>query len=193
MARLDTHIDWRELELLKKIFGFTLLALIFALIAAIAFPSIFEGERAGRVEKSESIELSFLKNESADKVLVYFGYVGCSYVCYPSLVEIAEIHKESKNKPSVWFVNMTPKIDQNSSAAWVASFNEAFKSYSPNKEELSKMVATLGLIYADLGIKAEHAPYLYLFKRDSTGYLLKYIYTSRPYNKKLILKDLNQY
>lgn len=182
--------------MLKKIFGYVLLASAFLLIAALAFPALFDGDKAGRVERKECVDAPFLKNESASAVLVYFGYVGCLSVCEPSLKDISKIYtnyigSNHGEKPSVLFVNMTPKIDLQSASLWVSSFHPDFKAYSPNKKELDDIVQKLGLIYSELGLKAEHAPYLYLFKKSPAGYELRYIYTTRPFNEAAILKDLN--
>lgn len=183
---------------MRKIFGYVLLASAFLLIVALAFPALFEGDKAGRVEKKERIDAPFLKNESASAVLVYFGYVGCLSVCEPSLKDISKIYTNyiganNGEKPAVLFVNMTPKIDLQSSSLWASSFHPDFKAYSPNKKELDDIVQKLGLIYSELGLKAEHAPYLYLFKKSSVGYELRYIYTTRPFNEAAILKDLKQF
>jgi hypothetical protein len=85
---------------------------------------------------------------------------------------------------------MTPQMDPSSVQSWAKHFDNSFKSYTPNAMELSNMVGTLNLIYTPLGVKAEHMPYAYLLKKTSTGYELAYIYTSLPYNRALILKDI---
>lgn len=184
--------------MLKKIFRYALFATAFLFIVALAFPALLDSESAGRVEKKELINMPFLKNETASIVLVYFGYVGCLSVCEPSLKDIATIyskytHSNHGEKPAVLFVNMTTQIGLQNAALWAKSFHTDFKAYSPNKEELTLIVQKLGLIYSELGIKAEHTPYLYLFKKSDTGYELQYIYTTRPYNEAAILKDLKQF
>lgn len=167
----------------------------FGLIVALAFPALSDSKNAGRSEKRLSVDFPFLQQENSDLILVYFGYVGCTRVCTPALHDLAEVYRESKMKNpiqnlSVWFVNMTPAMDPLSVQSWATHFNSDFKSYAPNESELETMVHTLSLVYSDLGVEAEHMPYAYLFKKTTKGYELVYIYTSSPYNRALILKDI---
>ena len=48
--------------------------------------------------KNSPPEPWFLKNETAQYVLVYFGYVGCTMICIPSLDEIKDIYKRINEK-----------------------------------------------------------------------------------------------
>ncbi len=177
--------------------GILLIVMAFGLIAGLAFPALTDPDHAGRSEKRIPLEFPFLKHEHSNLVLIYFGYVGCTRVCTPALKDIAEIYRLSEkaglhHPPSVWFVNMTPEMDAASVQSWAEHFDPQFKSYAPNEEELREMVQTLNLVYTDLGVEAEHMPYAYLAQKTQNGYELVYIYTSSPYNRSLILKDLER-
>lgn len=169
----------------------------FGLIVALAFPALSDPDNAGRSEKHLRINFPFLKNEHAKQVLVYFGYVGCTRVCTPALNDLASIYREHKqqtlkNDTSIYFVNMTPQMDAASVQSWSEHFDRDFKSYAPTQAELRRMVQTLNLVYTELGVEAEHMPYAYLIQKKSDGYELLYIYTSSPYNRTLMLKDLER-
>lgn len=179
----------------KKIFGYLLILSAFGLIAGLAFPSLSDPKHAGRSEKRMAVDFPFLEKENSDIVLVYFGYVGCSDVCSPALQDLSQIYALSKKRkgllaPSVWFVNMTPHMDAYAVQSWVEHFNGEFKSYAPNPIELGKMVQTLNAVYSQLEARAEHRPYVYLLQKKGKGYELAYIYTSVPYHRTLILKDI---
>lgn len=180
---------------LKKIFGYAVIVLGFGLLAGLAFPAFSDPAHAGRSEKRLEVDFSFLEKETSKGVLLYFGYVGCTGVCMPAMQDVSQIYGVSKThnpaaELSVWFVNMTPQMDAPSVQSWAEHFNREFKSYAPGETELANMVQRLNVVYTPLGAKAEHRPYLYLLQKTSRGYELAYIYTSSPYNRSLILKDI---
>lgn len=179
----------------KTFFGIFLIFAAFGIIAALAFPALSDPEHAGRSEDRRAVNFPFLKKENSQLILVYFGYVGCTRVCTPALNDLSGIYndisaKKFKRIPSVWFVNMTPEMDSESVQSWAEHFNSGFKSYAPSAEELQEMVHTLNLVYTNMGVEAEHMPYLYLIRKQGERYELLYIYTSSPYNRSLILEDI---
>lgn len=182
---------------MKKSVGIALLVSAFVLIASLAFPFLSDPDHAGRSEDRRIVDFPFLRTEHSELVLIYFGYVGCTHVCTPALNDLSGIYREIRSKqfkriPSVWFVNMTPEMDPVSVQSWAEHFNPQFKSYAPAEAELSAMVQTLNLVYTKLGVEAEHMPYLYLLRKQGKTYELVYIYTSSPYNRSLILKDIGE-
>lgn len=181
---------------LKLFSGILLIVMAFGLIVALAFPFLSDPNHAGRSEKRMEVDFPFLKRETSEVVLVYFGYVGCTRVCTPALQDLGEIYsvaKEQSNRSlSIWFINMTPDMDYQGVQSWAEHFHKEFKSYAPNEKELENMVHSLNLVYAQLGVEAEHMPYAYLLQKRERGYELVYIYTSSPYNRELILKDIGE-
>ncbi|DAB38942.1 MAG: hypothetical protein A2552_01040 [Sulfuricurvum sp. RIFOXYD2_FULL_44_160] len=183
---------------IKTFFGIFLIIAAFGIILSLAFPILSDPKQAGRSEDRRGVDFPFLKGETADVVLVYFGYVGCTRVCTPALNDLAEIYHEAQRRefehiPAVWFINMTPQMDPLSVRSWAEHFDKGFKSYAPNEAELQKMVHTLNLVYTRLGVEAEHMPYAYLLQKKGKGYELLYIYTSSPYNRDLILNDIGAF
>lgn len=183
--------------MMKTFSGIVLILVAFAVIASLAFPSLSDPRHAGRSERHVTVDFPFLKNEKSELLLVYFGYVGCIRVCSPALDELAVIRRALQSRglkhvPDIWFVNMTPQLDSLSVKSWVEHFDKNFRSYTPTASELDNMVHTLGLIYTQMGIKAEHMPYLYLIRKKGESYELVYIYTSSPYNHQLIFKDIGE-
>lgn len=183
--------------MMKKIVGFGLIFLAFVLILSLAFPALSDSDHAGRSEDRREVDFPFFKRESSDLMLVYFGYVGCTRVCTPALNDLADIHRElqkrhNKHTPSVWFVSMIPEMDSSSVQSWAEHFDKGFKSYAPTEKELAQMVHTLNLVYTKMGVEAEHMPYVYLIRKKGKTYELMYIYTTSPYNRSLLLKDIGR-
>lgn len=179
----------------KTLSGVLLIILGFGLIVSLAFPALSDSENAGRTQKTIFLNLPFLENEKSELVLIYFGYVGCTSVCTPALQDLSGIYKELqshrfKKIPSVWFINMTPEMGASEVQSWAEHFHKGFKSYAPRETELQNMVQALNVVYTQLGMKADHTPYLYLLRKEKKGYELSFIYTSSPYNRRLILKDV---
>lgn len=180
---------------IKTLSGVVLIVMGFGLIAALAFPSLSDSAHAGRSEKKIPLPFSFLKDEKAPLLLIYFGYVGCTRVCTPALNDLAQIYRLRKTShsappPALWFVNMTPKMDSAAVQSWAEHFDPDFKSYAPSESELQGISQTLNLVYTNLGVTAEHMPYAYLAQKTDNGYELVYIYTSSPYNRTVMLKDM---
>ncbi|HLD23131.1 MAG TPA: hypothetical protein VJA83_04250, partial [Sulfuricurvum sp.] len=93
---------------IKTFFGIFLIIAAFGTILGLAFPTLTDAKHAGRSEDRRSVDFPFLKGESADVVLVYFGYVGCTRVCTPALNDLAETYREAQRRelkhiPAVWF------------------------------------------------------------------------------------------
>lgn len=180
---------------IKTISGILLVIIGFGMIGGLAFPALTDPKNAGRCEDRRVVDFPFLKGEKSELVLVYFGYVGCTRVCTPALNDLSEIYSEIaakgfKHSPSVWFVSMIPEMDSVSVQSWAEHFDQRFKSYAPAQHELDEMVHTLNLVYTKMGVEAEHMPYVYLMRKSGEKYELLYIYTSSPYNRSLILKDI---
>jgi len=180
---------------IKTLSGVALIVMAFGLIAALAFPSLSDSAHAGRIEKKIPLAFSFLKDEKARLVLIYFGYVGCTRVCTPALSDLAQIYRLRKiasadHPPALWFINMTPQMDSAAVQSWAEHFDPDFKSYAPSETELQRIAQTLNLIYTNLGVESEHMPYAYLAQKTDNGYEVVYIYTSSPYNRNVMLKDM---
>jgi protein SCO1/2 len=165
----------------------------------IGFPQVFSLSNSGRIDKRIDTNVSFLQNEKADIVLVYFGYVGCNNICIPSLTEINTIYSklEDKNNVSIYFVNLLNNVDSNMPQQLASAFNKDFKGIYLKDEELKKVTSLFDVVYTKsllYDYELNHPGYLYLLEKDDSknSYKQKYIYTTRPYAVDFIVKDINK-
>ena len=188
------------LPLYKKIFGYFLILFALVMILLIGFPQVYSSNNSGRIDKEIQIDAGFLKNETSEIVLVYFGYVGCSTVCVLSLHEIDEIYNTiGSSEVSVYFINLLDGIDNNLPDAVAKSFNNNFKGVHLDKDELVKVTNEFKVSYTKALIdkyELNHPGYLYLLSKNSDkkgtkdGYTQKYIYTTKPFSQKDIVLDI---
>lgn len=179
----------------KKFFGYFLIFLSLMMVGIIGLPQIYSSTSSGKIDKNEVIQFDFLKEEKADIVLIYCGYVGCDTICVPSLTELSSMYKSlDHTKIKVYFLNLLKIIDPDLPNLFATSFDKTFKGIYLNDKQLQRVTKQLNLVYTrSLTDKYElnHSGYLYVLVKDKDRYRLKYIYTTRPFNQKLIIKDLN--
>lgn len=167
-----------------------------------AFPFLNEDElQQGRIHVHKPITLPQKFSVSKNKVLIFFGYIGCADVCVPRLGEIADVYQQYKKQSKrndlvVLFINL--RTDQSTAQAdkFAKSFNPDFNGVTPSAKELQKLMrlfdahASAGLRDKD---KINHTPFLYYVHKDANRYdYLLNIYIKTPYDKTLILKDLTK-
>jgi len=187
------------LPLYKKLFGYFLILFSLLTILLIGFPQVFTGNNAGRINKEFIVKTNFLDNETSNVVLLYFGYVGCSTVCLPSLSEINTIYSQTvKNKNvRVYFVNLLTNTGTEAAQIFATQFNADFKGIQFDKNTLKKVTSEFDVVYSQSPFddyELNHAGFLYLLEKDTltNKYKQKYIYTTRPYNIEMIINDINK-
>ena len=178
----------------KIIFGIALIVLAFSTLFMSIIPSIYAQNKAGKIDKEVDVNFSFLKKEKSPYVLLYFGYVGCTTVCGPSLEEINEIYKNLDNKKfSFYFINLLENTQKQNVELFAKSFNEKFKGVYLEKKELKSVIETLRVkVLPSLVDKYEldHSSFLYVLKKHKDAYKQISIYTARPFKKQIIINDL---
>ena len=182
----------------KRLFGYFLIGFSLLVIVLIGFPQIYSSNSSGRIDKEIDIDFKYLKDETSDIVLLYFGYVGCDTICVPSMTEINEIYNKINNKNvKVYFINLLVNLDQNLPQLFAEHFNENFKGIYLDKKELLKVTSQLNVVFSKSLVdkyELNHAGYLYILQKDDTnnGYKQKYIYTTRPFKQNIIVEDINK-
>ena len=178
----------------KKAFGYFLVVFSLIFIILIGMPQLYMGESAGRISKEIPLELEFLKGEDAKVVLLYFGYAGCETICTPSLHEISEIYTQIQSKNiSVYFINLLDTTPQELPQQFAKHFHQDFHGIYLNTQELQKLQNTINIAFTKSltnEFELNHAGHLYLLEKNKTTYTQKYIYNTRPFNKKLLIEDI---
>jgi len=186
------------LSFYKRLFGYFLIVFSLLVIVLIGFPQIYSSNSSGRIDKEIDVDFKYLKDETSDIVLLYFGYVGCDTICVPSMTEINEIYNKINNKNvKVYFINLLDNLDQNLPQLFAEHFNENFKGIYLDKKELLKVTSQLNVVFSKSLVdkyELNHAGYLYILQKDDTnnGYKQKYIYTTRPFKQNIIVEDINK-
>ena len=181
----------------KRLFGYFLIVFSLLVIVMIGFPQIYSSNSSGRIDKEIDVDFKYLKDETSDIVLLYFGYVGCDTICVPSMTEINEIYNKINNKNvKVYFINLLVNLDQNLPQLFAEHFNKNFKGIYLNKKELLKVTSKLNVVFSKSPVdkyELNHAGYLYILQKNNTnnGYKQKYIYTTRPFKQNMIVEDIN--
>ncbi|WP_415250360.1 SCO family protein [Sulfurimonas sp.] len=157
-------------------------------------PQFYLGKSAGKLHKEILLDLKFLKNENSKILLLYFGYVGCENICTPAMSEIAQIYNQVNNKNiEVYFVNLQDLNQKEMPAIFAKHFNKEFQGIYLNANELQQLSNTMNIAYTkSLTNKFDinHSGHLYLLVKNNKNYIQKYIYTTRPFNKTLIIEDI---
>lgn len=183
---------------MKKTFiGIFLLSSILGLLILFPFTANFFQKEASHVSVDiPDLKLPFLEHERSKNVLIYFGYVGCTAVCIPTLNDFTPQYQTIKTKfpdTSFYFVN----LNSSQPAEWVdpfaKHFHQDFKGIYLSKEELSQIEHDFNLAVMQIDDTISHSSNLYLMVREDNAYRLKRIYISHPFALEQILKDLETY
>lgn len=169
------------------------------IIAFIAFLGLFPflGHLWGdqihviRTEISQ-IEPWFLKEEKSKVVLIYFGYVGCTSICIPTMNQFAPMYQEilrKGEKVPLYFVNLNPNQPKEWVEPFAKSFHPDFKGIWASWDQTYKLEHDFNLAMSGEE-EISHSSNLYLMVREESGYVLRRIYTTHPYPADLILDDI---
>ena len=180
---------------MKTIFGYFLIVFSLLFIILIGFPQIYSNNSSGRIDKEVALDLNFLKQENSPIVLLFFGYVNCGDICAPAMRELNKIYEQlNQSKTKVYFLNILNSTNQELPKPYAQSFNKNFKGIYLNPLEIKEVSSklNLSLSYID-NKKVSHTGHLFILEKnlDKKGYYLKYIYTTRPFDEKSIINDIN--
>ena len=181
----------------KSRLRYLLLPVTLVTIGLVIFiPTLFD-RSAGRFNVNKQIHSPLFKAYNNDIILLFFGYAGCVDVCTPRLQEMADIYKDikKKEKVQVLFINLIPVADEKLPEQFASAFHPDFKGVYPGKEELETLKKEFDLyIVRSLFNKNEydHTSFLFLLQKGEKGYMLKHIYIRVPFDKSLILNDIER-
>ncbi len=185
------------MSIYKKIFGYFLILFSLLVIVMIGFPQFYSNNSAGRIDKETSLDLNFLKNETSPIVLLYFGYVGCKTICTPSMSELGKIYNQLDHaKTKVYFGNLLDIYDKELPQLFAQHFHKDFRGVFLDKQEIQEIANQLRITFTtsmtDSG-ELDHSGYLYVLEKGvyDKNYRQKYIYTTRPFDEKTIVSDIN--
>ena len=180
---------------MKTVFGYFLIVFSLLFMVVIAFPQFYSTNSSGRIDKEVSLDLDFLKQEVSPVVLLFFGYVGCENICPPAMRELSDIYENlDKTKVKVYFVNVLHTINKDAPNNYAKVFNKDFKGVYLDNSGIKKIANKFNLSIIKVNnYEVDHTGYLYILKKDYVNkrYNLNYIYTTKPFDEKSIVNDIN--
>ena len=179
----------------KNLFGYILIAIALCLPILIAFPQFYSNDSSGRINKEIQLNFEFLNKEKSPTVMLFFGYVGCGDICSPALTEVGRIYNRvDKDKTNVYFLNVLDTTRKDTPQSYAKGFHKDFKGVYLDSEGINNVAAELNLSIIKVNDQeVSHTGHLFVLRKDyvNKGYTLKYIYTTRPFNEKAIIADIN--
>lgn len=142
-----------------------------------------------------SISPTFLKEEQAQAVLLYFGYVGCTSVCIPALNDIAPMYTRLQKKfPSLgfYFVNLNSTQPSDWPSSFAKSFHPDFHGIYTTAPDAERLERDFNLAVTSNDQEMGHSSNLYLMIKENNSYTLKRIYSTHPYDEHQLEYDLKR-
>jgi len=162
------------------------------MIFPIAAQFLGEEGRSVKIDKP-GICIPFLEYEKAKVVFIYFGYVGCTSICIPTLNEFTPIYRRIHNRyPSsaFYFVNLNPTQPREWVEPFAKSFDASYHGIYATKTETEKYERDFNLAVTSDNEDMSHSSNLYLLIRDHDRHELKRVYMTHPYSEQQIINDL---
>jgi len=180
---------------LKKHFvGFILFFLMVSLLIFFPLSVHFFGEETHSITIDKSdIFIPFLEHENAEAVFVYFGYVGCTNICIPTLNEFAPMYRRIQKRypdTAFYFVNLNPAQPMEWAKPFAKSFDPSFHGVYATESEVERYDRDFNLAVTSDNEEMSHSSNLYLLIRADNHYRLKRIYVTHPYSEQVITDDL---
>jgi protein SCO1/2 len=152
------------------------------------------GENGHSVKiKHSDICIPFLEHEKTKAVFIYFGYVGCTAICIPTLNEFTPMYRRiHKHYPdsAFYFVNLNPTQPKEWVEPFAKSFDSSYHGIYANKSETERFERDFNLAVTSDNENMAHTSNLYLLIRDHDHYQLKRIYMTHPYSEQQIIDDM---
>jgi len=150
------------------------------------------------MSSNANIELPFLEQSEANKVLVFGGFPSCSSACPISLSKLQKAYEDyirisGKNDLQVIFVNIQLDTPKEVSEAYAKSFHQDFSSYSVPSSQAAYFYKSISMqTFSDENVRPDHKGFIYLFSSASQQWKLKRIFNSEVTQENLLKQLLKQ-
>lgn len=178
---------------------FLILAVISVSILIIILPT-FYSKGASHIELNQELDLELVLDAKQDVELVFFGYAGCIDICSPRLDALgkwyATLPLAKQEKIGVRFIDLSVPEDKTLPNTFAKAFHERFIGVFLEKSVL-RVYSKAFMVYFAKSLtnddEIDHSTHLYLVKKDKEGKkILRYIYTSYPYDFTQIQSDIKE-
>ncbi len=187
---------------MKKRFKYSkiiLIILALTVVFSLGFPlAMLSGNKQGKVTLNEKVNLPFEIKDNTKIILLYFGYVGCSTICEPSIKEVSSIYNGlsdiQRDDVSFYFIDITK--NGNMAKEFAHYFNDSFIGLNLDTKSTARLMADLRAYSSDSlrgNGDISHTGYLYLIKQtQKQSFELKTIYITRPFDSVSIVQDITK-
>jgi len=157
----------------------------------------FSSKGVSRMEMNKSMELPYILDANKDIELIFFGYAGCIAICTPRLESLSAwyTHLENKNKIGVRFMDISAPKDRELPMAFAQAFNKDFIGVHLAQSQIREYTRPFQVYFSTSLIDStefDHTANLYLLKREGQKKVLRYIYTSYPFDFEQINLDIKE-
>lgn len=144
------------------------------------------------LSSNANVELPFLENNHASKVLVFGGFPSCSSACPISLLTLQKTYDEytdisGEKDLQVIFVNVQLDTAEEITDAYAKSFHQDFTSYSVPTSQANYLYQTLSMkTFTSQQQASAHSGFIYLFSSLNNEWKLKKVFNAEVTKKKLL-------
>ncbi|MBU1658943.1 SCO family protein [bacterium] len=178
----------------------TLIAVFVFFMTVPFLQSIFFSNTIGGVMKvNKKIQADYIDSDKK-VLLLFFGYFGCKEVCTPVLHELSNLYeseefKDIKSSVDIFFINLTPEVEEHQPNLFAKYFNKDFKGIYLSRKNVLNIDRNFDVFFASsLNDQAElnHTDHIYLLQNNLDSKILKYIYSTHPLKTKKLIHDIIQ-
>lgn len=126
------------------------------------------------LEGSSVSDFDFLENSENEVVVVFFGYVGCSYICPTSLFKIGDVVDEVKveypdSKLGGLFVDVNAETQIKRANEYSLGFSSSFKGVNVDQQTIKNLRSEFGLNVIDTNREIDeiiHTDHFFVLKKE---------------------------
>lgn len=127
---------------------------------------------------------TFLDAQPHERMLLYFGYVGCGDICPRSLDSIRHmyvLHRPESAHDSIplLFVNLLDAVDTKSAKAYARALHPEFDAITVNRHTLKSLPSDFKLFQnqaPDRPLEINHSNFLYYLEKEKETWVLKMLF-----------------
>jgi len=173
----------------------TLFILVFSGLIMI-LPSFFT-KGVSRTEVKNAIDLPYILDTPKDIELLFFGYAGCINICTPRLESLSTWYTQFKNRSRVGvrFIDISAPEDKTLPMEFAQAFNKEFIGVYLTPPQIREYTRPFQVYFSQSlmdSTEFDHTANLYLLKREGKRKVLRYIYTTYPFDFKQIDLDIKE-
>jgi protein SCO1/2 len=178
--------------------------LVVNLFWILALPLAGRGQTIeARFQVGKPMNLPFLNDVDASRLLVFWGYVECGTVCPVSMVTLRQVYVDFRDQYpeeplTVAFVGLATgnPIDRpDAVAAYAGAFHPDFRGFTLAGLSLSEALREFGVTWRPSlrnGDEISHTSFIYFLEKVDGEWILRHVYEDYPPDAGRILADLQK-